>query len=73
MGLEVADTGPGLPADLGQEVFEPFVSTKAGGTGMGLSISRSIIEAHGGALWAEPRVERGTVFKFTLPRGEEET
>jgi signal transduction histidine kinase len=57
-------TGLGLEAD---RVFTPFFTTKANGMGMGLSISRSLIEAHGGRLWATPNFPHGTVFSFTLP------
>ncbi len=63
----VADTGPGLAPEVADCLFTPFVSTKKGGMGMGLVICRSIIEAHGGRLWAEPNPGRGTVFRFTLP------
>ena len=64
--VEVRDSGPGL--DEGAErVFEPFYTTKAQGIGIGLSISRSIVEAHGGRLWANPNEPRGAVFRFTLP------
>ena len=65
--LAIADTGPGLAPAVAARLFEPFVSTKPGGMGVGLSICRSIIEAHGGRLWAEPNPGGGTVFRFTLP------
>ena len=65
--IEVADTGPGLEPKVAGRLFELFVSTKRGGMGMGLSISRTIIEAHGGSLGAEPNSAGGTVFRFTLP------
>jgi PAS domain S-box-containing protein len=65
--VEVRDSGPGLaPATL-ERVFDAFYSTKSGGLGMGLSICRSIIEAHGGRLWASANVPRGATFEFTLP------
>jgi len=65
--VAVADTGDGLPPTLQDRVFEPFVTTKPGGMGMGLSISRSIVELHGGRLWATPNPEGGTTFHFWLP------
>jgi len=65
--LEVADTGPGLPAELGQRIFEPFVSTKATGLGLGLSISKRIVEAHGGQISATSRPAGGAVFAMSLP------
>jgi two-component system sensor kinase FixL len=65
--IEVADTGPGLAPDVAGRLFDSFVSTKPRGMGMGLSISRTIIEAHGGRLWAEPNPRGGAVFRFTLP------
>ena len=65
--VAVKDTGPGLaPASLDQ-LFAPFYTTKPGGLGMGLSISRSIVEAHGGRLWVTANPPRGAVFQFTLP------
>jgi PAS domain S-box-containing protein len=64
--VAVSDTGHGLPA-AAQRVFDPFFSTKPGGLGMGLSISRTIIEAHGGRLWATANPDGGTTFRFTLP------
>ena len=62
----VADTGPGMPADVIGRLFEPFVTTKPDGMGVGLSICRTIIEAHGGHVRAEVSPEGGTVFRFTL-------
>jgi len=69
LGLVVAarDSGPGIhPAHL-ERIFESFYTTKPHGTGMGLSICRSITDAHGGRLWAEANEPRGTIFQFTLP------
>ena len=65
--VAVADTGPGLAPELTDHLFSAFVSTKPGGMGMGLSICRSIVEAHGGRLWVEPNPGGGAVFRFTLP------
>ncbi len=64
--INVADTGPGIAPDVAAQLFQPFISTKAYGMGVGLSVSRTIIEAHGGKLWAEPRPGGGTIFAFTL-------
>jgi C4-dicarboxylate-specific signal transduction histidine kinase len=64
----VRDNGAGLPAGAEWEVFEPFYTTKGSGMGMGLSIARSIIESHGGNIWAATAIERGAEFHFTLPR-----
>jgi len=65
--LESADTGVGLPADNPEQIFESFVTTKPEGTGMGLAISRSIVESHGGRLWAIANSGPGATFLFTLP------
>lgn len=64
--VSVADTGPGIGEEIAGQLFQPFVTTKATGMGIGLSISRTIIEAHGGRLWAEPAPGGGTIFRFTL-------
>ena len=67
VSVEVRDSGPGFaPADV-ERVFEAFYTTKLGGLGMGLSICRSIIEAHGGRLRASPNLPRGASFQFALP------
>jgi signal transduction histidine kinase len=68
--VEVRDTGPGIDAERLERVFEAFYTTKSSGVGMGLSICRSIIDAHGGRLWAEPNEPRGAVFQLTLPGSE---
>jgi signal transduction histidine kinase len=64
---DVADTGPGLPQAVKDDLFAPFVTTKSGGMGVGLAISRAIIEAHEGAIWAESNPSGGAVFSFKLP------
>jgi predicted ATPase/signal transduction histidine kinase/GAF domain-containing protein len=64
--VEVADVGVGLPTDKMERLFEAFFTTKPSGLGVGLAICRSIIEAHGGALWASPNHPYGSVFRFTL-------
>ncbi len=66
--VSVADTGPGLPAEVAAQLFQPFVTTKPDGMGIGLSICRTIVESHGGRIWAEANPGGGTVFRFTLPR-----
>ena len=65
--VTVEDTGPGLDPAIGDRIFDAFVTTKPDGMGMGLSICRSIIEAHGGQIWASPRVPHGTFLQFILP------
>ncbi|HET8925347.1 MAG TPA: PAS domain-containing protein [Candidatus Acidoferrum sp.] len=65
--ISVSDTGVGLPADEADQIFNAFFTTKPQGTGMGLAITRSIIEAHGGRLWASANIGRGATFHFTLP------
>lgn len=65
--LSVIDSGPGMANDIADKAFEPFVSTKATGLGMGLAISRSIAESHGGTLTCVPNLPRGMRFDFTLP------
>jgi signal transduction histidine kinase len=65
--ISVSDSGIGLPVDEAGRIFEAFFTTKPQGTGMGLSISRRIIESHGGRLWASPNAGRGAIFQFTLP------
>jgi two-component system, LuxR family, sensor kinase FixL len=65
--ISVADTGPGLSEDVRQRLFQPFVTTKPAGMGVGLSICRSIVEAHGGRLSAHDNPGGGTVFRFTIP------
>jgi two-component system sensor kinase FixL len=65
--ISVADTGAGISPEIGGQLFQPFVTTKRQGMGVGLSISRTIVEAHGGSLAPRPNPGGGTVFTFTLP------
>jgi signal transduction histidine kinase len=65
--IAIKDRGHGLKSDNPEQIFEPFYTTKHNGLGIGLSISRSIVEAHGGRLWAERNSDRGTTFHFTVP------
>jgi PAS domain S-box-containing protein len=71
--VEVRDSGPGLSSPGLERIFEAFCTTKPGGLGMGLSICRSIIEAHGGRLWATAAQPRGAIFQFTLPANSSQT
>jgi two-component system sensor kinase FixL len=64
--ISVSDTGPGIAPAIAAQLFQPFVTTKPEGMGVGLSISRTIIESHGGHLWAEPNPDGGTIFRMTL-------
>jgi len=70
--IAVSDSGRGIPADKLAHIFDPFFTTKVNGMGMGLPISRTIIEAHNGRLWAENRNEGGASFRFTLPIPEKD-
>jgi len=65
--VSVQDSGPGIPPEAVKRIFEPFFTTKPTGIGMGLAISRALVESNGGQLWLEPNVESGAVFHFTLP------
>ena len=68
--ISVIDNGPGIPADKHEAVFEPFISGKATGMGLGLAICRTIVEAHGGRLWCEDAPGGGAAFHFTVPVAE---
>jgi signal transduction histidine kinase len=65
--VTLSDSGPGLSPEAAEHLFQPFFSTKPSGMGLGLSVSRSIIESQGGQLWATPNPGRGASFHFTLP------
>jgi C4-dicarboxylate-specific signal transduction histidine kinase len=65
--VSIEDSGPGVPLDTLNRMFEPFFTTKKAGMGMGLSIARTIVESHGGNIWAENRRAGGAVFRFNLP------
>ena len=64
--VSVSDTGVGLPPQQADQIFNAFFTTKLNGTGMGLRISRSIVESHGGRLWAADNSQRGAIFHLTL-------
>jgi signal transduction histidine kinase len=68
--VSISDTGVGLPAESADRIFDPFHTTKSQGTGMGLTITRSIVESYGGRVWATANQGAGTTFHFTLPRAE---
>jgi signal transduction histidine kinase len=70
--LEVADTGKGIPPEVGKRLFDPFFTTKDDGTGLGLSIAARIVEKHGGALQYQTQTNRGTTFGIVLPQAREE-
>ena len=71
--IEVSDTGSGFHHDVKANLFQTFFTTKETGMGVGLSISRSIIEAHGGRMWAESNAAGGATFRFTLPAAADES
>jgi signal transduction histidine kinase len=68
--VQIEDSGPGVRPEQGNRIFEPFFTTKPQGIGMGLSISRSIVESHGGRLWAAPGELHGARFQFTVPMAD---
>jgi two-component system sensor kinase FixL len=70
--VSVADSGSGIAPEIAEQLFQPFITTKRQGMGVGLSISRTIIEAHNGRIWVEPNPTGGTIFHFTLPIVSEE-
>ncbi|MBI1220015.1 MAG: PAS domain S-box protein [Rhodobacteraceae bacterium] len=72
VAIEVSDTGPGIPAEIASRLFQPFVTTKASGMGIGLSICKRIIESHGGTIEVSTNAEGGAAFRFTLPAHEDE-
>ena len=65
--VEISDTGPGIPDEVAEQLFRPFVTSKPGGMGIGLSISKRIVEAHGGAISAGRNKNGGATFRLTFP------
>ena len=68
--VSIEDSGPGIPIDKLEHIFDTFFTTKEGSMGMGLSISRTIVESHGGRIWAENQRGGGAAFRFSLPIAE---
>jgi len=68
--VSIEDSGTGISENVAGQLFQPFLTTKKAGMGIGLSICRTIVEAHGGRIWFEPGSEGGTIFHFTLPKAE---
>ncbi len=67
VGISVSDSGAGVDPTVAKRLFDPFVTTKSDGMGLGLLVTRSIVESHGGRIWLTPNLDRGTTFTFTLP------
>jgi two-component system sensor kinase FixL len=65
--VSVVDTGPGIPTEIGEKIFEPFYSAKDNAIGLGLPLCRSIVEGYGGRIWTESSPGKGAIFRFTIP------
>src|SRR5260370_27431639 len=72
IGVSVCDTGPGVDPSVANRIFESFVTTKTKGMGLGLLVTRSIVEGHGGRIWFTPNPGGGSAFTFTLPVAREQ-